>query len=387
MGKIWSENKWMDLAISVLLFLTGINFFHYGQLILPVICLLIFIDRKFRFKVSDPKVFILLCLFAVGFYAFSQPVFYSVMGFCCPMAYYIGSNVYQTDEKKIRKMIYLLAIAMGAHIILNMVYELQISNLDHLINSSSHYDFWTRDRMSSTALALDLDLLIGSLYYLLLHEKNSMIRWIGSIVFAAGIFFCLVSGRRTQVLLTAICLLVSFLFETFIEKNISGERKRRLIRTVCILLGIAAFLVACFAFDLFGITKLFNNYYIIEKLKRGLIDSERLKLFLKGISLMPYHPWGKQEISGILGLQIHDLWMDIYDYAGIVPYLLFLIYSVFSLKKIIDVLRNGSLKDRVLYLGVCLCIILQMFLEPVMTGSSLFLMVSIIVLTAIGDVK
>ncbi|MBQ2582778.1 MAG: hypothetical protein II577_02635, partial [Erysipelotrichaceae bacterium] len=94
MERIWSENKVINLAVNVLLFLIGINFLHYGQLILPVICLLLFIDNKLQFKVNSPMTFIVLCLFAISFYAFSYKMgFYSVMGFTLPMAYYIGSNI------------------------------------------------------------------------------------------------------------------------------------------------------------------------------------------------------------------------------------------------------------------------------------------------------
>ena len=124
LDNIWSENKYINLTINVLLFLLGINFMHIGQLFLPIVCFLIFVDRKFRFKVNDPKIFIILCLFAIGFYAFSYQLgFYCVMGFTLPMAYYIGSNMYEPDEDKIRKIIYLFALAMGLHVVLNSIFE------------------------------------------------------------------------------------------------------------------------------------------------------------------------------------------------------------------------------------------------------------------------
>ncbi|MBR4422507.1 MAG: hypothetical protein IKS69_08235, partial [Erysipelotrichaceae bacterium] len=123
MNRIWSDNKYIDIIINVLLFLTGINFLHYGQLILPIICFILFIDRKLVFKVNSPLTFIVLCLFAVSFYAFSKKDFYCVMGFTCPMAYYIGSNILYPTEKNLKKIIYLLALSMGFHVILSAIYE------------------------------------------------------------------------------------------------------------------------------------------------------------------------------------------------------------------------------------------------------------------------
>ena len=73
---------------------------------------------------NSPMTFIVLCLFAVSFYAFSYKMgFYSVMGFTLPMAYYIGSNIKDPSEENIKKIIYLFAISMGIHVILNSIIE------------------------------------------------------------------------------------------------------------------------------------------------------------------------------------------------------------------------------------------------------------------------
>ena len=168
---IWSENKYLNVCINILIFLVGINFFHYGQLLLPVICLLIFIDNKLQFKVNSPLTFIILCLFGISFYAFSYQLgFYSVMGFTLPMAYYIGCNIRNSNPDKVIKVIYLLAISMACHLLLNEVFELIVHGVHGFFYSSSHYDIWMNGKVSSTLIALDLDLLIACLYYLCFHE-------------------------------------------------------------------------------------------------------------------------------------------------------------------------------------------------------------------------
>ena len=128
---MWSNNKKVDTLVNILIFLVAINFFHYGQFILPVICLILFVDRKFTFKVNNIKVFILLCLFGIAFCLFSYKLgFYCVMGFCLPMSYYIGSNIVNPNEENIKKLIYIIAFGMASHIILNMVYSYSIKGED-----------------------------------------------------------------------------------------------------------------------------------------------------------------------------------------------------------------------------------------------------------------
>ena len=98
-------------------------------------------------------------------------------------------------------------------------------------------------------------------------------------------------------------------------------------------------------------------------------------------SLMPKYLFGGQYISTILGEQVHDFWIDIYDYAGIVTCAIMIVYSLIFLRDSVKILKNDKIgKDfRILLIGVLTCIVLQMFLEPVMTGASLFLLVSIII--------
>lgn len=367
------------MLINCLLFLVGINFLHYGQLFLPVICLILFIDNKLQFKVNNPKVFILLCLFAISFYAFSYKLgFYSVMGFTFPMAYYIGCNMKEVKENNIKKIIYLFAFAMGFHIVLNLIYEISTKGFERLINSSSHYDFWTRDRISSTIVALNFSYLASMFYYINVYENNKGIKCLYFITFAFDFLFCLVTGRRTTLLLLFACFIFSIIYDNYHNKR-NNYKKYLNLFLYCLIVVIIIFLFLYFDFG--GIYSMFDGFYIIEKLKRGL-DSNRFQIFLDFLKLAPNHLWGGQEISNILQTQIHDLWSDVYDYAGIITWLLMLIYSIHYLMIIIKLYKT-KVKDKILFLSLFLAITIQMFLEPMMSGASLFLIISIIVGTLI----
>ena len=68
---MFSLKEHTDSTIIALLFLVAINFLHIGQLLLPIICLYIFIDSKCKIKVNNWFTFILLCLFGISFFVFS----------------------------------------------------------------------------------------------------------------------------------------------------------------------------------------------------------------------------------------------------------------------------------------------------------------------------
>ena len=382
MDNIWSDNKYINLCINILLFMMGINFLHYGQLILPIICFLLFVDNRLKFKVNNPITFVVLCLFGVSFYAFSYKLgFYSVMGFTCPMAYYIGSNMKHPSEDNIKKIIYLFAIAMGCHVILNSIYEYIVHGHHGFFMSSSHYDFWTKEKISNTSTAINIDILFGCVYYLFFHEKNKVLKIIDLVTFVLAMFYLMVIGRRTPVMMLFIVFAVSFAYETIYLGNTSKKLRKAFVSLFAAAIIFVLLVVTIYSLNIFNARDILNEYRIIGKFSKGFINDQRFELYFGSFKLMPQYIWGGQHISTILGEQVHDFWIDIYDYAGIVPCTIMIVYSLIFLRDSIKVLKNDKVNQdfRILLIGVLTCIVLQMFLEPVMTGASLFLLASIII--------
>ena len=117
---MFCENKKLDIVIQIMIFCIALNIFHLGQFLLPVICVLLWVNDKFGLNIRNMKVFILLCLFSLFFFIFGFKLgFYSVMGFCLPMAYYIGGRLNKSEDN-IKKLIYIIAMGMGVHVLLNM---------------------------------------------------------------------------------------------------------------------------------------------------------------------------------------------------------------------------------------------------------------------------
>jgi len=136
-----------------------------------------------------------------------------------------------------------------------------------------------------------------------------------------------------------------------------------------------------YSFNLFGFKAFVEELKLVQKLKRGLISDERIKVFFDSIKLLPLHLFGGQKISETLGIQIHHFWLDIYDYAGIVPFILICLYSLHYLKTFIMILREQKISSsfKTLIIGLFTCIFIQMNLEPMMTGASIFVIISVII--------
>ena len=382
---MWSTNRKVDLLVNVLIFLVSINFFHIGQLLLPVICLILFVDNKLKFKVNSIKVFILLCLFGLTFCLFSFKLgFYCVMGFCLPMAYYIGSNIKKIDEDSIKKIAYIIALGMASHVLLNMVYSRIIIG-ETFYETQGHYDIWLGSKVSDTATAVNYVFIIGSLYYVLFYENRKSLKVLFSIIFLVIMAYDMFLGRRTPILMSFITFVLTTVID-FIFYHNSKRNKRILMIVLCSILILVIVFIIIYKYFLSDWGRVLIYYStLFSKFRREGLSSGRLQVLIDTIKLMPYHIWGGQEITNILEVSPHDLLLDTYDYAGIIPFVLMFVYVTHLVKVLIDVVknRNVSREMKILIISLSLSISMQLCLEPIMSGASNFLMIVIILVSSI----
>ena len=113
----------------------------------------------------------------------------------------------------------------------------------------------------------------------------------------------------------------------------------------------------------------------LSKFREYGLDTGRFDIMINGIKMMPQFLWGGQNISGAMEIQIHDLWLDIYDYAGVVPFVLMFVFTVYEIVSFVKLLFNKKISSdfKMLLIGVYAACLVQAMLEPLMTGASIFL--------------
>ena len=386
---MWSNNKKIDAVINVLLFLLGLNFLYIGQYLLPIICLVIFISNKCKFRVNNIKMFILLCIFSLTYWLFSINLgLYGLISFCLPMCYYIGSNL--KDKSKFKYALYSITLGMASHLIVNLVNELIIYYFDlmNIFSKSNHIDFWLNKKVNSTLTALNSVFLIGCLYYVMFYEHNKKIKYINVIVYILALFYSFALGRRTTPILILITLFVAFILDIFLIKHDKLAHKTVILSTILILFVILLTYII-FINNVFGIYDKLIQTRLFQKLITQGLSSGRLDILIQAIKIAPNHLWGGREILNELGSFVHDLWGDIYDYSGIIPYALMIVISIICVKNIINFLLNKEIdkKTKILVIPWFVCVCLIAFIEPLMSGGTIFLFSSAIVLSMVETIS
>lgn len=385
MENIWSENKKVNLIINILLFLLGMNFMHYAQLLIPIICIIIFFANNHKFHVNNIKTFIILCLFGISFliFAYEKKGFFAFIGLFLPMAYYIGSNIYRPNETKIKQVIYILAFGMLIHIVLNFGVDLAIRGIE-CIRRNSHLDIWTFDEYPATQTATNYILPIGCLYYYLVYDNKNKSKILVYPVLLVSFIYMFALGKRAPMVILFIVLVIMIFCDVTIYKKINKASKT-IIALVFLLLITASFVYIVYLYDLFGLKNKIPYISIVRKFYAAGFDPQRLHFAIETIKNAPQHLFGGSYISETFGFGPHELWLDIFDIAGIIPYALIVIYSIISLFVIINTLKNKEISKefKILFIGVFTAVILEFFIEPIISGASILLLSVIIILSCV----
>lgn len=378
---ILKNKSTIDIFFSVCIVLLAMYFMHLSQFLLPLMCLVIFAKAGYRIRVKNRFVFIVLCLFGIAFFAFSYKLgFYSTMGFCLPMSYYIGQNLKEYTSLSLRKVIYLVVLGMGMHVILNFIYDFYIYGLS-VLSHRSHYDIWLRDKVNTTATAVNYVIPTSCFYFVFFRENNKKIKLIYGLMYFVMMVYNISLGRRTPLLMLSLVIGLGLLVECFEKKNY-----KILVIPLAVLLMLTFLITLLVITNFGGFGDMFFDLHIVSKFVEYGLNAGRLDILLDAMKYMPKYPWGGQKISQIVGIQIHDLWTDIYDYAGIISFVLMVVYFISNVILQIKIfIRNDISKDmKLLSIFVFVCCLIQMMLEPVMTGSSIFL-ISYILIFAVLD--
>lgn len=383
-----SEKNFTSRIIYILLFLFSLNVFNQSSLILAAVFALILIyDRGKLYIPGKDNVFFALLLFAVTFFVFSAQngINAGISAIGCPMAYYIGLRVQNEQmeisqaEKQLKSVTLLLVAGMTCHAIVNFLYELV--RFGGINSGGIHYDFFSLGaQTSTTGAATYLTLFAGVIFYLIM-ESDSVKKWIAGILLIVIAFaYDMTLGGRTFFALTGISFALSLIVYIWGQKDDAKKMKAKR-KFILIVLALGAAAIAVYVRYQSEITRIFKSTYLFHRISyANMAQSQDLFSFFKSsdrgnirsryISLMFDHPWGGRKIFGEVGLYAHELWLDVFDSAGLIPFALIWIVTLqitfCNLKYILN--KEVPIKNRVLLVGITASVTVQFFFEPVLTG-------------------
>lgn len=359
----------MDNLILLVLLLAAMNIFLNGiYLILVAFVLVMFRDRKLMLDKSA----LLLVAFAavyILFFAINNGVSTTLFRvLVLPIAYIMGfSQAKQRDRGQVNWLIIAISCAMAAHSLINLAYGISIRGIDSFQFGIS-YDFWSKRVSSATGQAACYFFLAGLLPYVLFAYRQQRSRMVLFAVYILALLHDLLLGGRTFLVLSLISCAYGIVLSFIFSKN-----RGAFLRVVLILVAIALAVHIVFTNNLFGIQKVIsssNFYHRFVTMAIKITDTGRRQRRLIYLENMLQYPFGGNHIRVDLGVgYAHDLWLDVYDDAGILAMALLCCYTVGMIARLLHYFRrNKDYNTRLLVGGVMLTVLVSFLTEPILAA-------------------
>ncbi|MGN0990382.1 MAG: hypothetical protein ACI4O4_02890 [Candidatus Ventricola sp.] len=284
------------------------------------------------------------------------------------------------------KLIMVLAIGMALHGLANFAYNTMIGT--NMISGLS-YDVFTKQYSSATGQAVYFTLFVSIVFWAVFAQSNIKLKILGAVVFIASLLYDIQLGGRSFLVLAAISVFVGIVsYMMFALKNPDRKDKNRLI---LILLGFVVLIaVAIYLYEnnYFGLKTWYETSYLFKRIEYYDADKigqdVRVNLKLQYVRYFFSHIFGGNQISKGEGIgAAHELWLDVYDDAGLLSYVLLLFYTFLSVNTVYRMIKLEDLEThfKVGLIEYQLVMLAQFFVEPVFQGAPL-LFVSYIMIDA-----
>lgn len=385
-SKINESNKnifQIDFYLFVaFLYLFSSNLFGLGTKFIY----LYYIIAIFRMIIYNQKVCIdknsfLLMLFSVSYSIFSADKF-SLLILIAPSVSYIACmNFKNIDFQKLKIIVYSIIFGLLTNVFLNL-----LINIGY--NGRNLLDFWTHVKYSATLQGLNVVMIYSLIVYFFIYKREKL-KYI-SIILMICFIYSLKLGTRTSFLILFIILIIELLIIICYDKDKIVNFKSIIINVLKkskkVIFSFLIIVVTILLLNPFNIRERIMNINIFSRFldnETYKSDSYRLNAYYEGISQLFKYPFGGNKYILTNTKYVHNLFLDISNNAGIIPFFSLLLYFLINLYKFIKVLLNKKIKciEKCFYSSIFLSLFINFNTEPILVGAPKFLIFFIIICT------
>ncbi|WP_079528153.1 O-antigen ligase family protein [Halobacillus hunanensis] len=357
------------------------NFFGYGEFI-PIILFPYILLYLLVGELSKKSMLTLVCLFVFSFTYSLISFFYgyftlaSLLGRLLypSILFVLGYKLAGSDFSNKKSLGYLITIIIASSLygfFSLMKSILTYGSINAIINNLGGrivLDLWGSGEVNATILNASLSLGL-SLLPLLLNNSSmgSSLKYqfkfklLCLLSFVVSFYTIFSLGNRTGIVIVIFSFLTVYLF---VEKN---NRKRFSKAISLFFITIIGYLL--YSLNIFSIKSIWEGSLIFNRLSsRQLSENPRIDAWINVFIGTFEHPLGGRETNIHLGFA-HNLWLDVAYDAGIIPFILLILFTFISLFSIYKFLKSDfTLIFKSLILAMCIAFFITFSLEPILQG-------------------
>lgn len=282
-----------------------------------------------------------------------------------PVAYLVGILAMKSGgdpTAQFRRIILTVVAGTTLHGVLNAVTN--VRSYGWTPSERALPDYWTQAPLTATLQATFFIPLVGFAYYGVAMRQQH--RPIVAIFTVVGL---IIAGAYN--LVTASRTIFAVMLVTFVACSLIPHG-RRLLR-MSIFAGIVVAIGALYLLDAFGLRSLVESSALMDRYHRGAAPSfgedPRFERWVYVIDHFWDHMGGGLHFRSEIGY-VHNLWLDAYDVAGLLPFLALLGFTCGALALLLRVLvlRGVPVESQVLVVGLWVALLAQFMTEPILDG-------------------
>ena len=371
------ESKWLTRILNALLFLFALGFGNYEKYILAVV-LLIYLYVVFgsggKLNIYKRSPVAPLALWGVVYFAFYAlegndfitGLFYYFVG---PVIFWlVGRDIAsEKDEKTNLYLVLSECSGLLIHGILNI--STSISGGYFLYNAEYIHDYWSGRMVSRTIVGMYMTPFVcAAIPIIFLWDKG--VKTIVKILLFGGTLAALglsiYVGNRSILAISILVLAFSVLYGMRVSKN--------KVRTfVGIVIGLIL-LILVLSGSVIDIGNYVSNSFLSRRNANLLQDGRWAVYSYVFRHFFDFILGWISSNGGVMDVGLkwaHNLWIDIYIYSGIIPALLFLVFSIRTLRNSLRLVKNVKISSslRLISIIVLIGIYLNWAVEPVLSAN------------------
>lgn len=382
--------RWEVIA-NIVLLCFSISLFNLAGYIFAAVLLVTLFYNVGLIKISTPELALMgFSLFYFVVYSFHFPISIEevILYLAGPWgAYLIGKQYVLRSRSKnaVMTLVIILAAGMCLHGLLNWVAMLRSEYMVTYAYKRLSVDFWRGDVVSVTVTGMFFTfatgLSIGAIFSKC--KKKTKLLAVATLVacLAATVFF----ANRTLLVIIVI-MLVGYVASTLLSSHISPAKKALLLSLMGLVLLV---LVLAFAFNWFGITDRIMSLKLFQRIsgdEGGRTD--QWILILTDNAFVNY-PMGGGYIATLGGENyLHNLWLDIYNRTGVLPFILIVIFTVQMLLRYLpfrrEMLRHGKTVECTCITALLIATVLNCMVEPIIEANPYYFLIVLMFLGAMN---
>lgn len=369
------ERKSPGLLVLLLIMILAFNVGPLEKYTIVSLFIVFLFKRKFKIRANKGINAFVLFLWGLTYYImfiaegndiFAGLVYFLIgpltMYYC--VDFYIHSSSPENREKNLFKILTMISLCLYLHGLIDIVYSIQHGYFTY--SSELVYDVVTAQNVNRTIIGLYLtpSVCIG-VPALLIGQGNMKpyIRLILSSVAISSVLLSIYLGNRSLIVIFAALFILTILL------GMQTKSRKWLLCLTFVLLIVAGVMI--WNNKLWNIRGFISTSFLSKRIQAGQVENPRLSIYAEIFENFTDYLLGwvtASATSATISLSsAHNIWLDCFIYAGILPAILLVIYSVRVFK---DSLRAFSKCSNPLVCMITLCfavgIMLNWAVEPVL---------------------